>query len=102
MLITSKKYLIAGVAFATLTFATTLSLTHTAEAANCKTFYVTAEGKGYSPATSKKKAWQNWQTKVWNQYGLNWSVPEYAANKSTTCTGLKCIAKGKPCFHMPQ
>jgi hypothetical protein len=99
--IVATKYLIAGIALATLVFAAPLP--HTAEAANCKTFYVTAEGKSYSQTSAKKKAWQNWQNKVWAQYGLNWSVPEYAASKSTTCTGkYKCVAKGKPCFHMPQ
>ena len=98
----SKNHLTAGFAIAALAFATMLWLTHTAEAAQCKSFYVTAEGKSFSITASKKKAWDNWQKKVWDQYGLNWSVPEYAANKSTTCTGLKCIAKGKPCFHMPQ
>ena len=61
MSIISRKYLIAGMAVATLTFAATLSLTHTAEAATCKQTMVSATGHGSTKAAALKKAWDNWQ-----------------------------------------
>ena len=96
------KCLIAGVAMATLAIATSLLPMGAAEAANCKQTTVQAQAKSYSKPLALKKAWGNWQKKVWDQYGLNWSVPEYATSKSESCTGLTCVVKARPCFHMPQ
>ena len=102
MSIVSKKYLVAGIALATLTFAATLSPTHTVEAATCKQGVVEARGFAGSLSSARTKAWQNWQTKVANQFGLNWSVPQYATYTSEHCHHTTCVVKGKPCYHYPQ
>lgn len=102
MSIISRKYLIAGMAIAALTFATSLSLTHTAQAATCKQTMVQSSGIGGSKASALKNAWNNWQKKVTTQFGLNWSVPQYATSKSESCHHLKCTVKAQPCYHFPQ
>jgi hypothetical protein len=96
------RCLVTGVAVTALAMVTSLLPMGATEAANCKQTMVQATAKGYSKPATIKKAWGNWQNKVWKQYGLNWSVPEHATSKSESCSGLTCVVKGRPCFHMPQ
>lgn len=77
-----------------------------AEAYQCKNGYAQAEAMGNTRFAAMKNARNIWTNQVKNQYSLEWSVWNIAANKDTDCsyTGAKqyCIIKAKPCKYVVQ
>ena len=80
------------------------SLAGTAEAYQCKNGYKQVETLAKLKAKSKATGRALWTSEVKNEYGLQWSAWDIAANKSQSCewTGNRwyCITKAKPCLYV--
>jgi hypothetical protein len=100
----SKFNIIAAALFTTI-IALPLTI-GSAQAYQCKNGYAQAEAHGNTRYKAMKNARNIWSNQVKNQYSLEWSVWNIAANKDTDCsfTGNQqyCIIKAKPCKYVVQ
>ena len=99
----SKSKLVAA---ALVTAILALPFAAPAQAYQCKNSYSQAEALGNNRFMALKNARNIWANQVKDQYSLEWSVWNIAANKDTDCnfTGNQqyCIIKAKPCKYVVQ